>query len=406
VSVEVRPMARDIAAEGPLVEASAVTVTAPFDGRIVRRWVTPGDHVAVGAPLLQLDTSGIEAELRDAQAAQIRAQGELDVLMNWKGSADVTSAQRQVATNLRQMRAAQARLDETQALFDKGIVARLEVDSARSELAGATEQSQSADDALVVALQKGGTPQQRAARLEAESKSTKVRQLQARLDNAVIAAPVAGVVLKPPRSESAPAKDPEVGAFVSKQEVLMAIGDTTQFVVRSALDEFDTARVRTGLPVDVSLSSVEGAVMRGELVRVSSQARTDQRFGASGGAPLFDIEVLIQKVPPELRPRLRLGLTARLRMVFDQQPAAMTVPLAAVRSAASGQATVKRLAAGARDGPGETVQIEPGATLADRIVVARGLTAGDRVWVPQAANVPDIADAVAAETPAAMNFGR
>lgn len=384
VTIEAQPLERPISAEGPLAEASAVSIVAPFDGAVVRRWVRPGDHVEAGAPLLQLDTSAVQAELREAQAAHIRAQEDLAGLVSWETSADVTAAQRQVVNTHRQMQVAQTRLKDTQTLFDKGIVARAEVESAQSEVSSATEQWQNASDGLASTLRKGGAAQQQIARLEAESRSVKVRLLQERLTRATLTAPVAGVVLKPTPTEAAAAKDLDVGSFVSSRAVLMTIADNNNYVVRAALDEFDAVRVKPHIPVEVMLSTDETAVMGGELARVSAQARNDLRFGASS-SPLFDIEVLVRDVPQALRPRLRLGLTTRLRMVVEKQSAAVLVPLAAVRTDATGRSIVTRRAAGDATGLGNEVSIETGMTLVDRVSVLKGLAVGDSVWVPLSA---------------------
>jgi multidrug efflux pump subunit AcrA (membrane-fusion protein) len=369
VSAEAQPWERVISAEGPLSEASAISVVAPFDGTVVQRWVRPGDHVKAGDPLVRFDTSLVQAELRDAQAANIRAREDLAGVMSWQTSADVTGAQRQVVNTHRQMQAAQARLNDTQALFEKGIVARSEVENAQSEVSNATEQWQNAGDTLASVLRKGGAAQQQIARLEAESRSMKVRQLQERLMRATLTAPVAGVVLKPPQTEGVAPKDlADVGSFVSNRSVLMMIGDSNMYVVRAALDEFDAVRVKPGMPVEVTLNTDETALMQGELARVSGQGRAEQRFGANG-APMFDIEVLI-------------GMTTRLHMVVDKQSAAMVVPLAAVRTDAAGRSMVTRRSAGETTGPGTDVIIETGATSADGILVVKGLEAGDSVWVP------------------------
>src|SRR5206468_1231402 len=40
-----------IAVHGQIQPGAVVHVSAPFDGRIVRKWVSPGDRVEQGAPL-------------------------------------------------------------------------------------------------------------------------------------------------------------------------------------------------------------------------------------------------------------------------------------------------------------------------------------------------------------------
>lgn len=413
VSVEAQPLERPIETEGQLAEASAVSITAPFDGAIVQRWVRAGDHVEAGAPLLRLDTSTVQAELLEAQAANIRAKEDLVSLKSWQTSVDVTAAQRQVVNAERQMQVTQTRLKDSQTLFDKGIVARSEVEAAQSEAASANDQWQNAKDGLASALRKGGAAQQKIARLEADSRSMKVRLLQERLTRATLTAPVAGMVLKPAQTDASTAKELDVGSFVSNRAVLMLIGDSTKYVVRAALDEFDAVRVKPGMPVDLTLNTDQATAIRGQLTWVSGQAVSSQRFG-SDGAPLFDIEVLISDVPQALKPRLKLGMKVRLRIVAQKRSAALMVPLAAVRMDAAGRATVKRKAAGDTNGQGDQVTIETGATTADRVVVLKGLAAGDLVWLAPSAQsdttetqaVPEGANEAATELPFGLSGQR
>jgi multidrug efflux pump subunit AcrA (membrane-fusion protein) len=409
VTVQAQPLAQDIMAEGTLAPISAVSVAAPFEGRILRRWVQAGDRVSAGAPLLQLDGGAVLAELREAQVAQIRARQALAEVLGWSSSAEVTGARRQLTAARSQLETLQGRLAETRALFDKGIVARTDVESAQADLDNATQQWHGAQDGLASALHKGNAEQVHIARLEAELRGARVQLLQDRLARATLVAPQAGVVLAP-AAEAAPQgpapKEFEVGSFVSAGEVLMTLGDTSMFLVRAQLDEFDAVRVDPGLAVQVTLGTDDAVVLRGELQRVSAQARRDAAAG--GGPPMFDIQVLVREVPPPMRQRLRLGLTAQLRMAAEPQAgAALSVPLAAVRMDDAGRAFVLR--ASPQGGPGTEVAIEPGPTRHDRVVVRQGLAAGDAVWVPQgpggARPTEEAAQASEGRPGAALPFG-
>ncbi|HET7864718.1 MAG TPA: HlyD family efflux transporter periplasmic adaptor subunit [Burkholderiaceae bacterium] len=386
VVVQPQSLAQTLAAEGPLGAASAVNIGAPFDGRILQRRVQPGDVVKAGDLLVQMDAAEVLADLREAQAARIRAREALAELQHWPASTEVVGAQRQVAAGRAQAETARGRLAETQALFDKGIVARSDVDMAQSELNTATEQWHAAQDGLASVLRKGSAAQLQAARLDVQLNDARAALIQARLDQARIVAPQGGVVLAPPPDPAAPGAGPrelEAGSMVSAKDVLMSIGDTSMFMVRAQLDEFDAVRVHPGLAVQVTLGTDESVALRGELLRVSAQGRRDSGQGGTGGAPMFDIQVLVRQVEPAVRPRLRLGMTARLRMVVEPEAAALTVPLAAVRMDAEGHPRVlRRPAAAPQAGPGEDVPIQSGPTLADRVVVRQGLAAGDVVWVP------------------------
>lgn len=393
VAVQPQSLAQTLAAEGPLGAASAVNIGAPFDGRILQRRVQPGDVVQAGDLLAQMDGAEVLAELREAQAARIRARETLAELLHWSASTEVVGAQRQVAVARAQVETTRGRLAETQALFEKGVVARSDVEMAQSEFNTATEQWRTAQDGLASMRRKGSAAQVQAARLDLELNDARVALIQARLDRARITAPQAGVVLAPPPDPMSPATGPrelEAGTMVSAKDVLMSIGDTSMFMVRAQLDEFDAVRVHPGLAVQVTLGTDESVALQGELLRVSAQGRRDSGGqGGAGGPPMFDIQVLIRQVEPAVRPRLRLGMTARLRMVVEPEAAALTVPLAAVRMDAEGRPRVlRRPAAAPQAGPGEEVPIQSGPTLADRVVVRQGLAAGDVVWVPQHAAPP------------------
>lgn len=395
--VQAQPTTQTVTAEGPLSPASSVSIAAPFEGRIVHRWVQPGDRVQAGAPLLELDAAELRAELNDAEVAQIRAQQSLAEIQHWATSAEAAGARRQLEAAHNQMETARGRLAETRALLDKGIVARTELEAAMAELDNATQQWHGARDSLAATLRKGDGDAQRIARLEVQARAARVTLLQQRLARATLRAPQAGVVLAPPADASttaagAPPKDLEPGAFVQARELLLTLGDTSMFLVRAALDEYDVARVTPGQAVQVALGAGEPALLRGELQRVSVQARRDG--GAGSGPPMFDVQVLVREVPAALRPRLRLGITAKLRMAVDAQEGALTIPLQAVRMDAQGRALVRRRAAGTACAgraaapdcgePGAEVLIQPGATSGDRVAVRAGLAASDVVWVPLA----------------------
>ena len=234
------------------------------------------------------------------------------------------------------------------------------------------------------ALRKGSADQLRIARLEFQMRSARAEMIHARLARATVTAPQAGVVLAPQAdatSGSTP-REFEAGSSVTTREALMTIGDTSMFMVRAQLDGFDAVRVSPGMPVEVTLGTGDGTPMGGALQRVSAQARRDAGAGGNG-PPMFDIQVLIREVAPELRARLRLGMTVRLRMVVEPKAMALSIPLAAVNMGSEGRALVMRRSAAARGGPGEAVAIEPGGTLSDRVIVRRGLAADDVVWVPR-----------------------
>lgn len=396
--VQNRPLAQPIQVDGPLQPGTVVNITAPFEGKVVKKWVDPGDRVAEGAPLLEIDATDMLAEQREAEAALTRAAEALHDLQHWKSSVEVLAAQRQVATSQAAAESVRARTSETQSLFDKGIIARSELDAVRNELNNATAQWHAARDGLDSVLRKASPAQLRIAQLEYDNRAAKARQVTGKLARAVITAPRAGVVIAPPAEPTASGggttKELEAGSMVSTKEVLMGVGDTATFAVRAQLDEHDIARVRPGLPVEISLGADQAVMLRGELQRVSAQSRRSEVQGSGSGPPMFDIQVVVSEVGVEQRAKIRLGMTARLRMAPEQGQTALTVPLEAVTTGPAGPEVQRR---NGKSPHGERASIKTGKTLAEHVVVLQGLTAQDSVWVPANAAAPARTEGVSGE---------
>ncbi|HEU4460528.1 MAG TPA: HlyD family efflux transporter periplasmic adaptor subunit [Methylibium sp.] len=394
VALQVGETSQAIVLDGQLEPGASVNITAPFDGRIVAKAVRPGDRVEQGALLLALSSVDLLTELRDAEAAVIRAQQALNQVIQWETGADFLAAQRQLGSSRAALEAAQRRQSETQALFEQGIVARNELESVQSELLGAQSQVVNGESALTAAREKGSAEQHRLARLEHDNRVSKLADLRTKLGQARIAAPIAGVVSLPAAaagSDGGVPKEPEVGSFVTPRETLLTIGDTSTFMVRAGLDEYDILRVKTGLTVEVVLNANPDVSLTGELLHISSQARKNTAPGeGSSRAAVFDVQVVIRDIAPQARSALRIGMGVGLRIHPEAGRTALLVPLPAVSRGADGSAHVMRR--GQAGGPAGQVRIELGKTLVDQVEVVTGLEPGDEVWLPRPAEVPSVAD--------------
>lgn len=380
-AVEDGPIAQPILADGALLPAVLINITPPFDGKILKKFVQAGDKVSAGAPLVELDSSDAQAERRDAEVAQTRAEETLRDLKNWSANPEVSTAQRQLARTKSSFEQAEKKYQETDTLFKKGIVARTELDSAQNERSNARSELLAAQEGLSATLKKGSASQIRIAELEHQNRRDKLQQIQRRLDQTLIRSPQAGIVLFPisdPNTSSGNAKEIEVGSFVSSKDVMMSIGNTNQLMIRSQLDEFDIARVKPGLPVEITLGSDKSLTLEGELQRISAQAKKGDNAMAS--APTFEIQVLIRKIPETLRPHIRLGMTAHLSIYPERGKTALSIPLNAVSTDENGRASVTRR--NSQHPQGEQVFIQTGSTQAERIVVLKGLQPGDEILVP------------------------
>ena len=139
---------------GVVVRERRVVVPAPFDARLLERYVQPGDEVREGQPLARFDSEGVERALSIARAAVSEAEAGLHV-------AQVEEAQAQARYERRAGRRELFSAEQLEEVEAEVEVAAARVESAEARLAAA-----------------------RAAALEA----------RAAVEKAVLRAPLAGVV--------------------------------------------------------------------------------------------------------------------------------------------------------------------------------------------------------------------
>ena len=370
--------------DGRLEPATAINITAPFDGRVIKMLVRTGDKVEVCAPLLEIASNDLLAEDREVEASMIRAQQALDQVAHWNTSTEMLAAQRQLSSSKTTYERAQRSYVEVKGLFDKGIVSRNELETTQNEASSAQEQVSAAADNLVVVREKGGALQRKLMQLDLDNRRAKLADVEDKLSRAIVTAPIAGVVLYPAPQTSVmgnPVKETEVGSFVTSKDTLMTIGDTTHLAVRVALDEFDILRVKPGLPVEVTLNSNNDIKLDAEVVRVSSQAKSVGVLEGSNRAPTFELEVLIRDIAPEIRASLRIGMSVRMQIKLEVGESSLLVPLGAIVMATDGSAQVLQRTPGAKSGV--SVNVKLGRTLLDEVEVESGLSAQDEVWVAQ-----------------------
>jgi HlyD family secretion protein len=364
---------------GTLLPVAAVNIVAPVDGRLVERPVEFGDRVEAGQLLARIDSPELASQLRDAEVAAIRADQDLAAAQQLEQGAEYQAAQRRAVLAETALNTAQHRTAESQTLYDKGIIARTELEAMQQEVSNAQSQVQSARDEVAALLKKRSTQALRILQLEAQGRRQKQAELRLKEQALRVVAPMAGIVLSPIPGEggdtgSGGAKEIKPGSSVTSRDVILSVGDTTAFVVKSWVDEQDLRRLELNQSAAVMLSSDPSNELSGKVLRISSQARpADQRGAAS---PEFEVQVLVL-APPDVT--LRVGAAAQVRLELKPMAGGLLVPLTALRWRDDGKPLLKVRT----DGGGDALlPVETGRTTADSVEVRSGIAEADEVWVP------------------------
>ena len=378
VVVTPRRIASVISLVGNLSPLREVNVTSPITGKVAATHFQYGEQVEKGQRLIDLDTTEVERDYREAEAAHIKALQHFNEIEGWADGLEVSRARRAITKARLALEGQKNKVDETALLLQRGVIAASEHDAADRQYRNQQLDYEALQQDLQAVLAKGGADALKVARLDLDNARLRLRELEETLRKASVDAPVAGVVLQPNRDgDSKKDKGAEriaKGRSVTQGELLLTIGDLDGVSVVSEVDEVDITQMRAGHKARVSGDAFPGLELAGAIVHVSSQAHRGEGKAAQ---PLFEVVVAVESLTEAQRRRLRLGMSANLDIVVYDKPDALLVPLDAVEVHVNGDAWLSVM-----DGETRTarrVQVETGATTLDAVEIVRGLEAGDEV---------------------------
>lgn len=336
-----------VTAIGTLQPLSYVDVGAQVSGQIVRLAVAPGDPVAKGDLLVEIDPS--------VQRAAVDA-----------GRASLAGLRAQLAEQQAQARLAGQQLARQQALI---------LHRATPEEAVQTAQ---ANHAVALA---------RMAHLKAQIDQTQatLQADEARLGYTRIYAPMTGTVV----AVEARAGQTLNAAYQTPN--VLRIADLSAMTVWTEVSEADVRRVRPGMAVYFTTLGGAGQARPRRWHSTVRQVLPAPAASPAGAVPatktvvytvLFDVDNADEELMPQM--------TAQVVFVTDRAAQALAVPLAAVQEDGSagpqvrvldarGQARPRRVALGVRSR--HQVQVLDGLAEGERVVVGETAQAGGLRWL-------------------------
>jgi multidrug efflux pump subunit AcrA (membrane-fusion protein) len=363
------PVTTAVVARGPI--SGAVTYAgsvAAFNeeeifprvtGRIVEMSVYPGDAVRAGQVVARLDTAELSSKVGEAEAmlavAQAgRAQMEADQVA---AEHAITQMEKERAMVDAELTYTRSQLARTERLFAVGAVARQDLDSDRAALASgearrdaATAKAEQARAMLAVARRKLDAADSMVAQARAGVATAGIVR-----GYADIVAPSTGYVVK---RLVAP------GVLVQPGMAILKTAQTDRVRLQANVGEKDVAAIRLGTPVKVS-TAVAG--------QPSFSARVTAVFPFVDQGPRTAVVEAVVANPGR---RFLPGQYVAMELVTGERASALTLPAAAV-SRLGPRASVWVV----NDGRAEARPVTTGIESADRVEIAQGLGAGERVVV-------------------------
>ncbi|CAM3213474.1 conserved hypothetical protein; putative exported protein [Xenorhabdus nematophila ATCC 19061] len=336
--IEVKPglIERRLSLVGKLQSRRLETLPAPFEGIINQVLVKEGQRVNADQILVTLDTRKIDIELRQAQVEMIKASSVVDQLHDWENSQEVIRARRNVENANHMVMELKNNFAKTQALFSRGIVPRMEVETLEQQLRRQLTDLASAQDELVSTRQKGNVNNVRVAEMELQNATSRYQVLQQQHAHKEIKAPFSGVVLRATQGEKGKFLTIQTGVRVTEGTPLLEIMDTTQYQILAQVEESDLVKLKEGQAVKISGEGFADHPLDGEIETIAMQSANNDK---SGAAIYYDVVIKVISSMNQNYP-IRPGMSAKVNIVIYRNEQGIIVPEKTLTRDSNGQLSV------------------------------------------------------------------
>ena len=345
--VQAGPIQHSIVVSGRVQAPHRVEIGSVITARVEKVMVEEGATVAIGQPLILLETSELRASLAQARAAEASAQARLASVreLSLPQSADA------VAQAEAQFRFADQDYRRTRELHGKGFISEARLQEAERQLAVARSQLDTARTNAKAQDTRGVQAREAATRL---AEAAAARELaESKLAQTTIRASVPGTVL---------VRTVEPGDIVTAGKRLLVLNSAGETRLTAQIDEKNLPYLTVG----------QQAV-------ASSEAFPDRSFSATlyYVSPVVDVargsvETRFRVAEPP--PYLRADMTVSIDIGVARKERALTVPTEAVRE--SGNARSVQVV---RSGRVQSAKVDTGVRTTNRIEIAAGVDEGETV---------------------------
>lgn len=314
---------------GRLQAARQVTVNAPFEGRVATVLVQPGQKVGPGDPLFTLDTAQLDIELRLAQAAWLKARHHVGALEHWATGPEVTRAKRNLSSARSALSTSQLDLEENRRLFERGIVAGMEVRSLTQLVDMHVQAVLEAEQALDQTLAQGQGEALQIARLELLNAETQHRALLALHGQRTVIAPLSGVVVPAKTAGVNHVVPLQPGQHVARGVPMLELIGLDRLQVLATVEEQDLPNVQQGQHVQVT---VAGQRLEGKLGPIAQQPKA-----LDGAGAWYEVVAELELPAEPARSGLRLGMSAQVDIRISSKAQAWVIPPEALQQSGAGE---------------------------------------------------------------------
>jgi HlyD family secretion protein len=348
---------------GEVKALKSITISAPADAGDLQivKLSAEGEAVKAGDVVVEFDKTKTEQDLAQFRSALKSAEASIEQA---RAQARLAEEEDKTAVLKAHFEVEGAKLEASK----QEIVSQIEGEEARLKLQDSEQKLREAE-----AKQKSDQALNKANIDSTEQASTKAKYDVERAERALsqmsVRAPAAGNVNVLQHWMGSGTAVYRAGDHTWAGAPIAELPDPSTLRISTRVDETERGRLAVGMPVTVQLNAIPDRQFSGHIERISEIASMD----FSGGWPItrnFTLEVVLDQSDSRFKP----GITGEVNVVVDHVANAISIPAQALFQK-SGQNTAY-VWAGSQF---EERQVEIGRRSGDKIMIARGLEAGDQI---------------------------
>lgn len=368
-------------ASGTVKPVQTVNLSPKSSGILERLFVEQGDRVVQGQIIAQMESRGVEAQLRQNQAAVAEAEARLAEVRRGnlptaisQAQAGLDAAQAQVEDARARVELAEEQLARNRQLAQSGAISENELDTfvqaQRSAIASLRSAEFQAEEARQRLADVRNDPQPEAiAQAEARllQAQAQLEATQVLLEETRIRAPFSGIITQRFATEGAFVTPTTSASDASSATSTAIVALASDLEIVAEVPEADIAEIRPGQAVEIRADAFPDDLFEGVVQVIAPEAIERQNV------TLFQVRIDLSTGEDQLLSNMNVTVA----FIGQQVDNALVVPTVAVITQ-SGRTGVLV------PGDQNRIRFKPvtlGSQAGDRIQILEGLAEGDRVFV-------------------------
>ncbi len=308
--VSQEPLASTISTNGRVEPVRNIEVHAVIGAIVKGVYVQPGDPVAAGKLLMQLDDIEARAKLAGADSAVKAAQATLEAAKQNGTLEQRQASEAEIARDKLEQAQAQRDVNALVKLSSTGAASPSEVSAARQRLATAEGNLHAAEQSGQSRFSPAEIARAEASLADAEANQKAAQQV---LAQTAVRAPSAGTIYS---------VDVNATEFAEQGKMLLQMADLHDERVRAYFDEPEIGKLAVGEPILIKWDAKPGKVWHGHIERVPITVTT------YGTRNVGEVLIHIDDADGQLLPDTHVTVT----VTTSSDPHALSIPREALRS--------------------------------------------------------------------------